>query len=278
MDTQRTHRPRFDLTRILVIDLEATCWKGPPPPGEDHEIIEIGNAVLHVGDLHVEPGPEIMLKPTGSSVSPFCTELTRITQEMLDERGLPFPEAIAALEAAHGGLRAVVWASYGGYDRRMLLAECERHGVDFPLSDTHLNVKRLVALMGGWTRETGMMRAMRRLGLEPTPGATHHRGCDDAIEIGRILGLAMREARRRLGTGLAPRATRKAGSGSFAYGRIIPQPMAALRGSSGEGVSQHLNVHGCRMRDGSHQLSRLRCRQGDRLGLLEQHLQFANTG
>jgi len=195
MDSQRTHNRRFDLSRILMVDLEATCWQGPPPPGEDHEIIEVGNTVLHVGDMHVEPGPEILVRPNRSSVSPFCTELTRLTQAMLDERGLPFAEAVAALEAAHGGLRAVVWASYGGYDRRMLLAECERHGMQFPLSDTHMNVKRLVALMGGWTRETGMPRAMRRLGLEPTPGAKHHRGSDDAVEIARMLGLAMRGLR-----------------------------------------------------------------------------------
>lgn len=195
MDTQRPHRPRFDLARILVIDLEATCWQGPPPPGEESEVIEIGNAILHVDDLHVEPGPEILVRPTRSSVSPFCTELTTLTQEMLDERGLPFAEAVAALEAAHGGLRAVVWASYGNYDRRMLLAECERHGVDFPLSDTHMNVKRLVALMGGWKGETGMLKAMKRLGLEATPGSTHHRGGDDAVEIARMLGLAMRGLR-----------------------------------------------------------------------------------
>jgi inhibitor of KinA sporulation pathway (predicted exonuclease) len=198
MHTERAKHPRFDLSRILVIDLEATCWQGPPPPGEEHEVIEIGNAILHVGDLHVEPGPEILVKPTRSSVSPFCTELTSITQEMLDERGLPFAEAIAVLEAAHGGLRAVVWASYGNYDRRMLLAECVRYGVEFPLSDTHLNVKRMVALMGGWVRETGMLRAMRRLRLDPTPGGTHHRGNDDAVEIARMLGLAMRGSRGEL--------------------------------------------------------------------------------
>ena len=29
------------LDKILVIDLEATCWAGDPPPGQDREIIEI---------------------------------------------------------------------------------------------------------------------------------------------------------------------------------------------------------------------------------------------
>lgn len=55
----------------------------------------------------------------------------------------------------------------------------------------------MVALMAGWKREMGMRRARERLGLEPTPGATHHRGNDDAIEIARMLGLAMRGLRGR---------------------------------------------------------------------------------
>ena len=166
MEADRPRHPHFDLSRILVIDLEATCWQGTPPPGEESEVIEIGNAVLHVGDLRVEPGPEILVQPIRSSVSLFCRELTSLTQEMLQERGLTFPRAIEALEEAHGKLRATVWASYGGYDRKMLLAECERFGLDFPLSDT-----------------------------EATPNGRHHRGGDDALEIARMLGRAMRGLR-----------------------------------------------------------------------------------
>jgi len=49
--------------------------------------------------------------------------------------------------------------------------------------------------MAGWTRETGMLRAMRRLGLEPTAGSTHHRGADDAVGTARMLGMAMRGLR-----------------------------------------------------------------------------------
>ena len=31
---------------MLVVDLEATCWRGHPPKGMKHEIIEIGLVVL----------------------------------------------------------------------------------------------------------------------------------------------------------------------------------------------------------------------------------------
>jgi len=34
------------LDKILVIDVEATCWQGKNPAGESNEIIEIGICVL----------------------------------------------------------------------------------------------------------------------------------------------------------------------------------------------------------------------------------------
>ena len=39
------------LDRILVVDVEATCWEGDPPPGQTSEIIEIGLCVLDVPTL-----------------------------------------------------------------------------------------------------------------------------------------------------------------------------------------------------------------------------------
>jgi len=198
MDTHTSRRPRFDLSRILVIDLEATCWRGDPPADETSEVIEVGNAVLHTGGLHVEPGPEILVRPTRSSVSEFCTELTTLSPQVLEKRGVSFPQALDALLAAHGELKATVWASYGEYDRRKLTEECQHHGIAFPLGDTHLNVKRVVAIMAGWPRETGMMRAIRRLGLEPVERSTHHRGADDAVNIGRLLAVVLASSRERL--------------------------------------------------------------------------------
>jgi inhibitor of KinA sporulation pathway (predicted exonuclease) len=191
MDSETAEGLHGDLGRVLVIDLEATCWRGPQPPGQEPEVIEVGNAILHVGHLHVEPGPELLVQPTRSTVSGFCTELTGLTQEMLEEAGLSFPEALDALGEAYGDLRTMAWASYGDYDRRKLMQECEYHGVPFPFGGTHTNVKRELARMAGWRREVGMAGAMRRLGLDPVPGSRHHRGADDAVNIARLLALVL---------------------------------------------------------------------------------------
>lgn len=36
------------LDKIIVIDVESTCWEGPPPEGQVSEIIGIGVATVDV--------------------------------------------------------------------------------------------------------------------------------------------------------------------------------------------------------------------------------------
>ena len=65
--------------KIIVIDLEATCWEGKPPPGEISEIIEIGICVLDQATGAIDKNRGILIKPVHSAISPFCTQLTTIT-------------------------------------------------------------------------------------------------------------------------------------------------------------------------------------------------------
>lgn len=101
---------------ILVVDLEATCWRVKPPPiGQHNEIIEIGWALLDFsnhdgsGSVVTREGT-ILVKPVRSKVSKFCTELTTITQEMVDEQGVTLEEAFKALRTE--GLDAYPWSRY----------------------------------------------------------------------------------------------------------------------------------------------------------------------
>lgn len=184
---------RYDIGRVLVIDLEATCWEGDPPPGQRNEIIEIGSAVLSTADGAIVRGPELLVRPVSSVIGEFCTGLTGITAEMVEDRGIPFAEAIDALVKSYGDSR-LAWASFGDYDKYMLANACNAHGIRYPLSDTHINVKRIEAILGGH-RETGMMRCLARLGLQPAEGTQHHRGGDDAVNIARILWEIIRRYR-----------------------------------------------------------------------------------
>lgn len=186
------------LDQVLVIDIEATCWQGEPPPGEESEVIEIGVCVLEVRSGERLGKESLLVRPQRSTVSDFCTELTTLTQEEV-EAGMEFAEACEVLSERYRG-RQRTWASYGDYDRIQLENQCRSRQVPFPLGPTHLNVKNLLGLVLGRKREVGMAQALKLLDL-PLVG-THHRGDDDAWNIAGILAELLR---RQRGGGRWPR-------------------------------------------------------------------------
>jgi inhibitor of KinA sporulation pathway (predicted exonuclease) len=171
------------LDKLIVIDIEATCWDGDPPKDQETEIIEIGVCVLDIPTGQRVARQSILVKPERSEVSPFCTELTTLTQTQVNS-GVSFESACRILRRKyHAGDRT--WASYGDYDRRQFEKQCRERNITYPFSPTHINVKNLVALFQGWRREIGMLQAMSlmELAVEGTP----HRGVDDAWNTGLLL-------------------------------------------------------------------------------------------
>lgn len=171
------------VTTILVVDVEATCWRGAPPPGEQNEIIEVGICLLDAGTGTRREGRGILVRPERSRLSPFCTELTTLTQELVDT-GISFAEACSLLRGQYRS-REHVWASFGDYDRLQFRGQCESFGVEYPFGPHHLNVKRLATSVLALRKPSGMAGVLRRLGLPLT--GTHHRGVDDAWNIALIL-------------------------------------------------------------------------------------------
>lgn len=171
------------LDQILVIDIEATCWEGDPPPGEENEIIEVGICMLDVQTKERLSKESYLIRPERSRVSPFCTKLTTLTQEQVDQ-GISFREICSILKKKYES-KERVFASYGDYDRMQFERQCRAREIGYPFGPTHLNVKNLFSLMRGLTREAGMAEALEMLGF-PLEG-THHRGHDDAWNTARIL-------------------------------------------------------------------------------------------
>ena len=171
------------LDQIVVVDVESTCWDGPPPPGEAPEIIEIGVCLVCVADGARSERDSILVRPIRSKVSPFCTALTTLTQEQVD-RGCTFAEACRVL-SLHYRTRERAWASYGDYDRRQFERQCAEVDVSYPFGATHINVKNLFALTRALPHEVGLGEAFEHLQLafEGTP----HRGDDDAWNIAALL-------------------------------------------------------------------------------------------
>ncbi|HAX76207.1 MAG TPA: DNA polymerase III [Cyanobacteria bacterium UBA11372] len=171
------------LDQILVIDIEATCWEGNPPPGQKSEIIEIGICTLDIATGERLEKRSILVKPERSKVSEFCTKLTTLTQAQVDQ-GISFAEACSILKEEYGS-QDKIWASYGDYDRLQFERQCQYRPNSYPFGTRHINVKTLFAIIYLLPREVGMAKALELLGT-PLEG-THHRGVDDAWNIAGIL-------------------------------------------------------------------------------------------
>jgi inhibitor of KinA sporulation pathway (predicted exonuclease) len=169
--------------KIIVIDVEATCWMGVPPEGQRKEIIEIGVVVINVEKESVETSESILVRPKKSKVSSFCTKLTTLTQEQV-ETGISFSKACLRLRNEYFS-RQYPWASWGDYDRRIFISQCIEDEVKYPFSTTHINAKDLFSLFFKLKKELGMAQSLDYLSL-PIEG-THHRAEDDARNIARLL-------------------------------------------------------------------------------------------
>ncbi len=172
------------LDKIVVIDIEATCWNGSVPESMTSDIIEFGICLLDVNTGEISDNRGILVKPERSEISSFCTELTTITPELIEREGISFKEACAIIRKEYNG-QSRAWASFGAYDFKQIQRQCSELGVGYPLSPSHINVKTLFALKNKLGHEVGMDGALKNLKLELE--GTHHRGIDDARNIAKIL-------------------------------------------------------------------------------------------
>jgi len=180
--------------KILVVDIEATCWEYVPPLGETSEIIEVGVTCLGIRDLEVGQKRSILVKPTRSKVSAFCTQLTTLRQEDLLDAG-SLGDACDILRRECGS-EGSAWASYGDYDRNMFEKSCSELSIPYPFGPHHLNIKTLFAFAAGLDLGVGTTEALEMLSLRFE--GTLHRGSDDSWNVAQILSKILAGARNQL--------------------------------------------------------------------------------
>jgi len=182
--------------KLVIVDLEATCWENNPPTGQVPEIIEIGICTLDLKTLRREDGRSILVRPEKSHVSLYCTNLTTLTEAVLYEEGMRFSEACEIIRGLYL-TRDRAWASWGNYDRTLFKEECRDRRVPYPFSSRHLNAKRLFAELELRSRKgIGMASALERTGMSLE--GTHHRGEDDAWNIAELIAYLVRKHGREV--------------------------------------------------------------------------------
>jgi 3'-5' exoribonuclease 1 len=177
--------------RLIVLDLEATCWEVGNSI-EKQEIIEFG-AIEVLPDFSSGRDISMFVKPVREpKLTDFCKKLTSITQEDVDG-GVSFERALANF-IEWIGPGPFELASWSDYDLRQLRVECERRKMPLPRSfEYHIDLRALEARRSGVAPST-MADAMKRAGL--TFEGTQHRGVDDARNAARLLRLLMGAAKR----------------------------------------------------------------------------------
>ena len=180
---------------ICVLDVEATCDQNSGFKNYEHEIIEFPVVVIDVRGERPEVYDEFhsYVRPTvNATLTQFCTDLTGITQEMVDgaptlgEVLLQFDEWREARGLVHDGERKdFAFAADGPWDLRYFLhGECVRKGLNKPTYfDKWCNVKSLFADFYG-VRACKIHKMLQLQGMR-FEGRLHS-GIDDTRNIARI--------------------------------------------------------------------------------------------
>jgi 3'-5' exoribonuclease 1 len=173
--------------RIVVVDVEATCWK-KGIFSRKKETIEIG-AVKMLLDPAESTWPEFQtfVRPQRlPRLSSFCRELTGITQENVDAAPT-FPEALRLFLQWSGPLERVVLATWSRYDVWQIDLDLEAHGLP-KLAIPFLDVKKLAARIVG---RKSFEKTAREL-VPDTVDMPRHHAMADARRTARILNCLLR--------------------------------------------------------------------------------------
>lgn len=166
------------LNEVVIFDLEATCDDKSFVFDFENETIEIG--AVKIKDNTIVGEFSTFIKPRDTLITPFCTELTTITDADITDAS-DFLTATQGFDQFIGNARILSW---GDYDRKQLLKDFERHGATPPFwLKRHINFKKEFAIYKK-IQPCGMKKALALCNI-PLEG-THHRGIDDARNIAKI--------------------------------------------------------------------------------------------
>jgi len=172
--------------RMLFVDVELTCWEGPPPAGEVPELIAFGIVDLKTDDLKIRREKQFLVRPRVSAISPFCTTLTGITPK--EAEAAPYlPDVVRTIRKSFGQSDWCAW----GRDDVLIREGCERTGAELPFVGCFQDLAAQVRGLLGLTYRLGLDEALERFDLdwEGTP----HDALADARNLARLfVALAQR--------------------------------------------------------------------------------------
>lgn len=173
------------MKHLLVIDLEATCCDDNLFARTEMEIIEIGAVMVQSANHQPVDEFQAFVRPLRHpALTHFCRDLTSITQSDVD-CAQQFSVVLTDLLTWAADYSPYTFCSWGDYDRIQFQRDCDRHSIDYPFGDLHVDLKREFAPADTGHRNMGVLAALNSVGLSFV--GSHHRGIDDARNISRLL-------------------------------------------------------------------------------------------
>lgn len=180
---------------FIIVDLEATCWENSDvnkPVGFKNEIIEIGAVKCDEHGNILDEFCKFLKPKVNSTISEFCTNLTTITQEDIDNADdagnvlmLFFQWAYKEVQV-HEDEKDVTFISWGHYDKNQFRDDLRLNGLDTIVinDNNHKSLKHLHQDWNKLKKGIGLGWACKFEKIEFT--GTAHRGIDDARNIVKI--------------------------------------------------------------------------------------------
>lgn len=168
----------IDYSKVICFDMEMCCWDDHRKTGE---IISIGLCELNLVTGEIARDAHYFVKPCADEVSAFCTELTGITQRMVDKQGRPLQAVLDTITKNYGSKRPyVAW----GADAEYLANQCRVLGIASPLQ-SNVDLGLLYKIQQRTDRSVSLKAALGRAGLEFE--GTAHNALVDAINLARLV-------------------------------------------------------------------------------------------
>jgi len=180
---------------LVVMDFEATCEQSNLP-NYPHEIIEFPAVIIDINKWEIVDRWRKYVKPKlNPTLSPFCTKLTGITQDMVDSADdfltvmNQFNEWM--ISKGLGSEHTFAVATDGPFDiARFLLLSCQQNELTVPeWASRWINVKKVFLnfykIDKRYDKVRGLQDMLSRMNLEFE--GNPHCGLDDASNIARVV-------------------------------------------------------------------------------------------
>ena len=193
IDLRSYEKSSTDCNTVVIFDLEMTAWEGSVLRqwngyDEDPEIIQIGavEIALENGNFEITREFEQVIKPRLRPIlSKYITELTGITQDIVEKRGISFSEAVKTF------YEFVPRDSYlcsNGNDWQYLEFNCDLHAIKNPFRKClFMNLRPFLATRLQVDEANEVLHSYRLGTISEMPGNSPHNALSDARCIAESL-------------------------------------------------------------------------------------------